>query len=408
MSFLLLPPPPLPPVSQMGGCESRLKTASSGPEESSVSTSSSSEHISLTSPDPSNPSSAPPPSRLSSPVTGVDSKHRKKMSFHFNSSGPLLFECGNSRWGGSSGDEDALQKSRSSSSSSLSSSASFAIGEEPEEGLGDTPPPTAPGSRNENNNGSITNNNNNNNNNGLNSFMSSGGGASSAADTRGSRATSAASAFSAAADALSNNDVLLIGITGGIATGKSTAAARLRALCADVLDADTIGHEVYEPGEAAFEHIVHVFGRRVVDEHGRIDRRALGAIVFADALEMRKLTNIVWPELWRKVGARTARLAAEGKRVVFVEAAVLVEAGWSRAMGEVWLVDADTNLARTRLMARNKLTEQEANTRLAAQVDTNAARRRAATTVIVNDNDLAALHEQVDREWARVKAARGL
>ena len=130
-----------------------------------------------------------------------------------------------------------------------------------------------------------------------------------------------------------------IGLTGGIASGKSTAARYLGELGAQVIDADRLGHRAYEPDTAAFRQVVDVFGDAVVAADGTINRRALGSKVFGQPSQLKKLTDIVWPEI-----RRLADLEIEAERarrpdgVVVLEAAVMIEAGWQRSLDEVWVV----------------------------------------------------------------------
>ena len=121
---------------------------------------------------------------------------------------------------------------------------------------------------------------------------------------------------------------MIIGLTGGIASGKSTAAKLLGELGAYVIDADKLGHRAYEPNTEAFDAVVAEFGDDVVGEDGQIDRRALGGKVFGDDAALARLTAIVWPQIRRlaQQEIETAR-ADDPKRMLVLEAAVLFEAG---------------------------------------------------------------------------------
>ena len=198
-----------------------------------------------------------------------------------------------------------------------------------------------------------------------------------------------------------------IGLTGGMASGKSTAARYLGELGAYVIDADRLGHRAYEPKTAAFEQVVGVFGDAVVAADGTIDRRALGAKVFGQPSELKKLTDIVWPEI-----RRLADLEMEAERarrpdgVIVLEAAVMVEAGWQRSLDEVWVVAVELEVAIERAMARDGLAADEVRARLDAQTS-NAERRRHADVVIDNSAGLDELHRQLDRQWKRVAGKSG-
>ncbi len=193
-----------------------------------------------------------------------------------------------------------------------------------------------------------------------------------------------------------------IGLTGGIASGKSTAARHLGELGAHVIDADRLGHRAYEPNTAAFKQVVAVFGDDVVAADGTIDRRALGSKVFGQPAELKKLTDIVWPEIRRLADLEMeAQRARQPDGVVVLEAAVMVEAGWQNSMDEVWVVAVEPEVAIERAMARDGLSADEVRARLKAQTS-NAERGRHADVLIDNSAGLDELHAQIDQEWDRL------
>ena len=196
---------------------------------------------------------------------------------------------------------------------------------------------------------------------------------------------------------------MVIGLTGGIASGKSTAARLLAELGAQVLDADKLGHRVYEPHRLAFRQVVDTFGADVVAADGTIDRKVLGGKVFGKPEELKKLTDIVWPEI-NRMAAEAVResLAAQPRQVVVLEAAVLLEAGWQKDMDEVWVVIVDPEIAVARAVARDGIPEAAVRQRLAAQT-TNDVRIAAADVVIRNEGDLDALTATVTAEWKRLQ-----
>ena len=162
--------------------------------------------------------------------------------------------------------------------------------------------------------------------------------------------------------------MLRIGITGGIACGKSAVAGILRELGFRVLDADGLGHEVMEPGLPAYEEIAREFGRGVVGEDGRIDRGKLGAIVFADPGKLKRLNAIVHPRVEEGMRRKFAEWEREGVRdAVFVEAALLVEAGYYERLDGLVVAWCRPEQQIERLMARG-LSEVEARRRIAAQM----------------------------------------
>ena len=193
--------------------------------------------------------------------------------------------------------------------------------------------------------------------------------------------------------------MIIIGLTGGIASGKSAVAGFLAARGARVVDVDRLAHETYAPGTPGFAAVAGAFGPGIVAPDGSIDRRALGAIVFNDATQLKKLTDIVWPLTRQRLIEIRAKEQAAGTAVLVFEAAVLLEAGWRDLVDEVWLVRTPRDIARARLMTRNNLTAAEAETRLAAQPP-DEERARQSDVIIDNDADLQRLEGRVETAWS--------
>ena len=191
----------------------------------------------------------------------------------------------------------------------------------------------------------------------------------------------------------------LIGLTGGIASGKSTAAEYLGRLGARVVDCDRLGHRAYDPGTPSFDAVRQAFGAEVVGEDGCIDRQALGEKVFGKPGELKKLTDIVWPEIGRL--ARDEMAAAPSGGITVMEAAVLFEAGWTDDLDEIWVVVTDPEVAVGRTMARDGLDEAAVRKRLASQFS-NEERAARADVVIDNSAGLDDLHRQLDAHWQRL------
>ena len=169
-----------------------------------------------------------------------------------------------------------------------------------------------------------------------------------------------------------------IGLTGGIAAGKSSIAKVLRRCGARVIDCDALGHECYRVGEPAYSAIVDEWGQMVVGKGGEIDRKVLGPLVFADVNEMNKLNAIVWPAIKQKVEERLAAFTADD--VVVLEAAVLMEAGWSEDKAlcdEVWVAFIGRDEAIRRVQERNKVDAAEATRRVDAQLSNTQRIQRA-------------------------------
>jgi len=192
-----------------------------------------------------------------------------------------------------------------------------------------------------------------------------------------------------------------VGLTGGIASGKSLVAAELAARGAIVIDADVLARQVVEPGPPALAAIVERFGRQVLTD-GQLDRSRLGEIVFADPLARRDLERIVHPA----VRARAAELerAAEGAAVVVHVIPLLVETGQQQNFDFVVTVDVDQEAQIQRLRARNGFSRAEAEARIRAQA-TREDRRAAADVVLDNTGTLARLRDQIAALWAVLTSA---
>ncbi len=195
-----------------------------------------------------------------------------------------------------------------------------------------------------------------------------------------------------------------IGLTGGIASGKSTVVKQLQELGAATIDADILGHQTYEPGTETFRQVVEAFGDDLVAEDGTIDRSKLGPKVFGHPDGMKRLTDIVWPGIRALAEAELARLDAAGTEVAVLEAAVMIEAGWQDLVDEVWVVAVSRDTARDRLMARNNFSEEDADRRIDSQI-TNDERLKHADVVISNDCSMEQAATRVSRAWAGMHSA---
>jgi len=196
--------------------------------------------------------------------------------------------------------------------------------------------------------------------------------------------------------------VQLIGLTGGIATGKSTVSGMLRGLGAHLLDADEIAREVAEPGTPGLAEIAQRFPG-VVGADGRLDRAALGARVFSNEEERRALNAILHPRIQQAFVEKTQALVDQGVEQVIYDAALLIENGLHKLMNGVILVTAPVESQVARLIQRNGLTEQEARARIAAQLPLSE-KQRHATWVIDNSGTIEATRLQVERVWAEINA----
>lgn len=194
----------------------------------------------------------------------------------------------------------------------------------------------------------------------------------------------------------------VIGLTGGIACGKSTVSAMLEKLGAAIVDADRIAREVTKKGTPVWQRIRETFGDQYLLPDGKIDRKKLGELVFADAEALKKLNAITHPAIQRQVLLEIDRLkSAGGLKAIVVDAALLIEAGWCHMVDEIWLVVADRETQIERLMKRNGLTRQQALNRIDSQMDQNT-KRRYADRIIDNSGSLEHTRKQVERLWAEL------
>jgi len=197
---------------------------------------------------------------------------------------------------------------------------------------------------------------------------------------------------------------LLVGLTGGIATGKSTVDAVLRELGAVIIDADVLAREVVEPGEPALAEIAAEFGPAVLGPGGRLDRKALGAIVFADPERRRTLEAMTHPRIRERFQQRLDALTTEDFRgLVFFDAPVMIESGNYRNMDRMVVVITDEATQIARLMARDGIEGDEALRKIKSQMPL-AEKAKLADYVIDNSGDRAATEAEVRRVYRALLA----
>ena len=194
--------------------------------------------------------------------------------------------------------------------------------------------------------------------------------------------------------------MLVIGLTGGIGTGKSEAARQLEELGALIISADQVGHEAYTVNTEAWEQVVATFGNGILQDDKEIDRRKLGGIVFSDPSQLEKLNQIMHPRMARIVSDKIEAFRGQGVDTVVVEAALLFEAGWDSLVEEVWVTDASEEIIIGRLRERNGLSEEEAKKRINAQMD-RMERIGRSDFVINNSGDMAELGTTIKELWDR-------
>jgi dephospho-CoA kinase len=198
-----------------------------------------------------------------------------------------------------------------------------------------------------------------------------------------------------------DNNLKIIGLTGGIGTGKSTVAKFLAELGAEVVDLDTVGHQVLAAGSRGFQQTVAVFGRRILTPDGEIDRSKLGTIVFKDPRALQRLNNITHPIMDEIVNEKIAGCRRQGVKVLVIEAAALIEAGRRHQVDELWVTVAPQETVLRRLHERSGYSPDEARTRINSQLS-DEERVRQADVVIDTDCTLDELKARVAAEWQKL------
>lgn len=161
----------------------------------------------------------------------------------------------------------------------------------------------------------------------------------------------------------------IIGLIGGIASGKSKMTERFQKMGAGIIDCDKLAHSLYDPGEKCYQAIIDEFGFGIVDKDGSINRKNLGSIVFSDPEKLQALNKIVWPNLLEKANGKIQHIYEHDKReIIILEAAILLQAGWETECHEIWACIIPPDIAVQRIIERNNLTEDEAKARIASQM----------------------------------------
>jgi len=194
----------------------------------------------------------------------------------------------------------------------------------------------------------------------------------------------------------------VIGLTGGIGSGKSTVSRFLGEMGAVVLDADKVGHQAYQPGTETWKELVAAFGEDIVAPDSTIDRRKLGAIVFAAPEALARLNRIMHPRMFDMMKARIEEYRGQGTEVVVLEAAILLEANWTPLVDEVWVTVASESIVVQRTRERTGLPEEQIKARIRSQLS-NDERSQQAKVVITNDGDLAELKVKVEKLWQELQ-----
>ena len=198
------------------------------------------------------------------------------------------------------------------------------------------------------------------------------------------------------------DDMRVIGLTGGIGTGKSEVSNILAELGAKVIDADLLGHEIYRPHTEGWREVREAFGEGVLRADGEVDRKRLGDIVFNDAKALTRLNAITHPRIYKLIAERIESVREKGTGVVVVEAALLLEAGWTSLVDEVWVTVSHQEQVFQRIRARTDLDDSAIRARIESQMsDTERTERPdvAMSVVIDNNGSLEQLRKRIEALW---------
>ena len=200
--------------------------------------------------------------------------------------------------------------------------------------------------------------------------------------------------------------MFVIGLTGGIGTGKTQVSGFLESLGAAIINADLVGHETYQPGTEGWSEVVGAFGEGVLAPTGEVDRKKLGTVVFNDEGSLKRLNAIIHPRIRETVKERIKGLGKEAREVVVVEAALLLEAKWTGLVDEVWVTTSPKDQVALRLKSRNNMDEEAVRARIRSQMS-QADRVAHADVVVDNNGSLAELRDKVRQLWnSRVLARK--
>ena len=209
-----------------------------------------------------------------------------------------------------------------------------------------------------------------------------------------------------------NKSLLLLGLTGNIACGKSSVIAMLRELGADVIDADAVTHMLQQPGQPVYERIVAAFGQSILQADMTLNRRALGAIVFNNAEELRRLEQIVHPAVrnyimaWLDACAARAAQRPHAPHIAVIDAIKLLESGWKPLCDQVWVVACHKQQQLQRLITTRGMSTEEALQRIEAQAP-QSEKIAQADVVIDNSGSLEETQAQVEQAYRRMRDEEG-
>lgn len=193
----------------------------------------------------------------------------------------------------------------------------------------------------------------------------------------------------------------IIGLTGGIGSGKTSVASKLRALGARVFDADEVAKNAVLPGTEGFRKVIEIFGTRIVDAEGKLDRTVLAEIVFNDKESLKTLEEIIHGYVWQETDKFLIECRQAGERAVILDVPLLIECGWYKKVDEVWLVALPVEKQIMRTMERSGMTAEAVQARIAAQMSLDE-KKKYATLIIDNSETWEETEKQVIAAWEKV------
>tara|TARA_B100000676_G_C17877309_1_gene731953 strand:- start:83 stop:673 length:591 start_codon:yes stop_codon:yes gene_type:complete len=196
--------------------------------------------------------------------------------------------------------------------------------------------------------------------------------------------------------------MFVIGLTGGIGTGKTLVSNILSSLGASLINADKIGHKIYEPNSDGWIEVIKTFGKEILNENQEIDRKKLGSIVFKDKKYLDQLNSITHPRIYSEIESELEINSNNGVKVSVVEAALLIEANWTSIANQVWITVAKENTIYNRLETRDGLNIEAIKSRISSQMPSQE-KLKFADVIIENDSSIKDLETKVKYYWKKIK-----
>ncbi|WP_276873663.1 dephospho-CoA kinase [Dialister micraerophilus] len=195
-------------------------------------------------------------------------------------------------------------------------------------------------------------------------------------------------------------NMYLIGLTGGMGSGKSTVADCLRSNGIPVIDADVIAHKIMNE-ESTLDKIYEIFGKNVFDKDGSLNKVKFSSVLFTNTVKRKKLNEFVHPKVWDEMMNETEKYVTEGSKVIFLDVPLLIESGWHTRVNETWLVKADYNERIERLSLRTNLSTEEIKKRIEIQMP-ESEKEEYADKIINNGGTFEETEKQVIEELQKI------